>query len=97
MNYFEKPFPVAHSDLGGGYQDTRNLDALTWMIQRGQKAGAPFRNLQKYQDSDKLQPRTIPHDSRYKVLDRIPGTSWGSQTRASSPSPVFETCMRADW
>ncbi|MBA4147116.1 MAG: DUF2235 domain-containing protein [Verrucomicrobia bacterium] len=39
-NYWEKPFIGAHSDIGGSYQDTRNMDALYWMIQQGQAAGA---------------------------------------------------------
>jgi hypothetical protein len=77
MNYFERPFAGAHSDIGGGYQDFRNLDALKWMIQRGQKAGAPFADLSDYRHKNRLQPLTTPHDSRYPVLDRYPWTHIG--------------------
>ena len=70
MNYFGKPSPGAHSDIGGGYQDTRNLDTLNWMIQRGQRAGAPFANLDQYTHQNRLHPLTTPHDERIPGLDR---------------------------
>jgi hypothetical protein len=85
MNYFEKPFPGAHSDIGGGYQDTRNIDALTFMIQRGQKAGAPFQNLDKYKHRARLQPMATPHDSRIPGVDRWPWTHSGSEARTVFP------------
>jgi len=85
INYFERPFPGAHSDIGGGYQDTRNLDALTWMIQRGQKAGAPFQNLDNYKHRARLKPLTTPHDSRIPGVDRWPWTHYGAEVRTVFP------------
>jgi RHS repeat-associated protein len=87
-NYWEKPFPGAHSDIGGGYQDTRNVDALTWMIEQGQEAGAPFSDLESYQFFDKLKQLNQPHDSRYPLLDRVPWSSWGSKRRAIFPGNI---------
>jgi len=84
-NFYEKPFLGVHSDIGGAYQDTRNLAALLWMIERAQKAGAPFRNLNEanYKDFKKLfdLKSKMDHDSRYPVLDRIPGTHIGLHSR----------------
>ncbi len=85
VNYFERPFPGAHSDIGGGYQDTRNLDALNWMIQMGQKAGAPFQNLDNYKHRARLQPMTTPHDSRIPGVDRWPWTKFGTEARTVFP------------
>jgi len=81
-NYWEKPFAGAHSDIGGGYQNTRNLTALTWMISEGQAAGAPFKNLSSYANFQQLVDLSAgakpgPHDSRY-WWDPY---DWGSQSR----------------
>ncbi|MGE4301851.1 MAG: DUF2235 domain-containing protein [Victivallaceae bacterium] len=62
-NFIEQPFAGAHSDIGGGYQDGRNLDALRWMIRQGQVAGAPFNELETYPDIGYLKDGR--HDSRY--------------------------------
>lgn len=87
--FWEKPFAGVHSDIGGGYQDTRNLSALNWMIKRGQAAGAPFANLNRenYPYFDKLVDLKGPrdHDSRYPFLDRVPFTHWGRSKRTVFP------------
>ncbi len=82
-NYWEKPFHGVHSEGGGGYQDTRNIDALRWMIQRGQDTGAPFLNLERYDHYDRLVniSGSGNHDSRYPFLDRIPFTRIGRKKR----------------
>ena len=77
------------SECGPGYQDTRNLEALRWMIQRGQAAGAPFKNLNKqsYEDFNKLHDlkSRMDHDSRYPFLDRLPFTHIGRRMRVVYP------------
>ena len=84
-NYWEKPFDGAHSDLGGGYQNGRNVRALQWILEQAQRASAPFRNLDSYADIWHLTENLHPHDSRYLVLDKVPGTSWGANTRVVFP------------
>ena len=89
-NFYEKPFLGVHSEIGGGYggkTPTRNLAALRWMIEQGQKAGAPFKNLESYEDFGKLQDLKgrMDHDSRYPILDRIPGTHIGRHRRVVFP------------
>ena len=73
-------------DAGGGYPDGRNVDALEWMIEQGQEAGAPFRDLNKqnYKDYDNLASPQL-HDSRYPIVDRVPFTHWGRSTRVVFP------------
>ena len=66
--YWEQPFSGAHSDIGGGY-DSRNINALNWMIGVGQAHGVPFRPLSSYPDYKKIRHSAVPHDSRYAVLD----------------------------
>jgi uncharacterized protein (DUF2235 family) len=84
-NYWERPFKGAHSDIGGGYQSGRNLEALKWMIERGQTAGAPFADLNKYPDHDRILNIDKAHDSRYWFLDRVPFTHWGRTKRTIFP------------
>ena len=89
-NFHEKPFTGVHSEIGGGgYEDSRNMAALYWMIQKGQAAGAPFKSLNKnnYPAFDQLHDlRTkMDHDSRYWFLDRIPGTHIGRFWRVVYP------------
>jgi hypothetical protein len=52
-NYWEKPFDGVHSDIGGGFEDGTNLNALAWMILIGQKKGVPF-SLDKLKGYDRL-------------------------------------------
>lgn len=85
QNYWEKPFAGSHSDIGGGYQNSRNKEALLWMIQRGQAAGAPFANLSEYPDNGKINPLINPHDSRYPFIDRVPFTRVGRTSRTIFP------------
>jgi RHS repeat-associated protein len=86
-NYWEKPFSGAHSDIGGSYQDGRNIEALQWMIKQGQSAGAPFLDLNEsnYKDFKYLKQIQSPHDSRYPLLDRIPFTHLGRDRRVVFP------------
>ncbi len=68
-NYWEKPFDGAHSDVGGGYWDGRNLEALRWMIQQGHDRGVPFQELESYQYFHHLKDITEPHETRYPLFD----------------------------
>ncbi len=85
VNFEEKPFPGVHSEIGGGgYRDSRNLQALEWMIAKGQAAKAPFKNLGDYKDFNQLhglKDNKSNHDSRYWFMDRIPFTHIGRNKR----------------
>ncbi len=96
-NFCEKPFDGAHSDLGGGYADGTNMEALWWMYQMGRNQGVPFEasrfkpvirsnNIRRvvdpgYGDREYQQKTGGWHDSRYPVLDRIPFTRIGRGSR----------------
>jgi hypothetical protein len=67
LNYWEKPFEGAHSDIGGGNKEGRNLQALRWMIERGQAVGAPFSALEEYKFFDKLKNPENWEDSRWII------------------------------
>ncbi|MDG2123280.1 MAG: DUF2235 domain-containing protein, partial [Verrucomicrobiales bacterium] len=64
-NFIEKPFTGAHSDIGGGYSDGRNVSALFWMIGQGQGVGAPFADLVTYEFYPEIEQSPESHDSRY--------------------------------
>jgi RHS repeat-associated protein len=88
-NFWEKPFPGVHSDIGGGYKKGgRNIDALLWMIERGQSAGAPFMDLENYEFFQQLMDANENykgHKSNYPILDRIPFTQIGRHKRKIFP------------
>jgi hypothetical protein len=83
LNYEEKPFRGVHSEIGGGgYRDSRNMEALRWMIAKGQAAGAPFWDLNEANYPEignlhDLKNKPGDHDSRYWFMDRIPFTHIG--------------------
>jgi len=82
--YWEQPFSGAHSDVGGGYDDGgSNLDALWWMYGVGASRGVPWdysRFSPKQKMADYHAYETM-HDSRYTILDRVPWTDVGRESR----------------
>ena len=81
-NYWEKPFSGAHSDVGGGYADGTNMQALRWMYSAAQAHGVSLdwrsKEFQARQGVYKQAPSY--HDSRWKD-DLIPFTDIGRYTR----------------
>jgi len=66
--FWEKPFAGAHSDIGGGYQEFRNIEAIKWMIAVARARGVPFKELSDYPHKDQISdiPASGAHDSRWK-------------------------------
>ena len=89
QRYWEKPFAGAHSDIGGGYPDGTNLEALWWMYSVGKEHGVPFdpslfETTVAFPDGttwDYHLKEGDWHDSRYPILDRVPMTGIGRGTR----------------
>ena len=83
----EKPFPEVHSEIGGGgYRNSRILQALEWMIAKSQAAGAPFnrpneKNYPDFKQAHGLEDNKSAHDSRYWFMDRVPFTRIGRNKR----------------
>jgi RHS repeat-associated protein len=76
---YEKAFRGAHSDVGGGYKDYRNMEALEWMIKQAKSRGVPLADLKTWTYYNKLKGKKIglkvftPHDSRWFILDFLQG------------------------
>lgn len=87
LNYWEKPFEGAHSDIGYSYSDGGNLDALAWMFAVGNDKGNLFsrEDLMDFIAEHDVKMSEEFHDSRYPMIDRVPGTSWGRSKRVIFP------------
>ncbi|MFZ4394269.1 MAG: phospholipase effector Tle1 domain-containing protein [Kiritimatiellia bacterium] len=81
-NYLEKPFAGAHSDIGGGYADGTNMDALRWMYKVARANGVNVEcHTKEYLARRRVYKDAVQyHDSRWSV-DKIPFTEIGTYTR----------------
>jgi uncharacterized protein (DUF2235 family) len=79
---WEKPFDGAHSDIGGGYADGTNLEALKWMystaVSHGVKLNWKSKEFQTRESAYKQVLRY--HDSRWGI-DKVPFTDAGRYSR----------------
>ena len=71
--FIERPYNGAHSDIGGGYTDYRNLDCLKWIIQSAFDRNAPLAMLSSYKDEKKV------HDIPKKLIDGENGNYHGKR------------------
>ncbi|MFO7607499.1 MAG: DUF2235 domain-containing protein [Desulfurivibrionaceae bacterium] len=83
--YWETPFEGAHSDIGGGYGDGTNLNALWWMYDVAKSKGVPFSS-SNFSNSGKYKYPEEWHDSNWPLIDK--GLLWGRKSRVIFPGDI---------